>query len=183
MRFDPVVALGVINEYLEWMIDLICGTQFSKDISYKLLLQTLHGTEFKWAMRYDKERADDGMALRWRFALLYGYEDELRYLDGPCSMLEMMLALAIRCEDLMSDSAMGDRTSQWFWKMVVSLGLGAMTDEEFDEEYVDDVLAAFMRRDYEPNGRGGLFTLKHCPYDLRDYDIWTQLCWYQDTIM
>ena len=42
------------------------------------------------------------------------------YLDNKtCSVLEMMIALAIRCEEhIMDDPDVGNRTGQWFWKDV-----------------------------------------------------------------
>ena len=66
--------------------------------------------------------------------------------------------------------------------MVVSLGLGSMTDDNIDEEYVESVIERFLDRDYEPNGKGGLFTIPNCPYDLRDAEIWFQAMWYLDSI-
>jgi hypothetical protein len=102
-------------------------------------------------------------------------------LDGPCSVLEMMIALAVRCEEhIMDDPNIGNRTGQWFWGMIVNLGLGAVTDERYDARLVDERIGRFLNRDYEPNGRGGLFTVRNCKYDLRDVEIWYQLCWYLD---
>ena len=45
----------------------------------------------------------------------------------------------------------------------------------------DDVIKRFLDRDYEPNGKGGLFTIKNCRQDLRKVEIWYQLCWYLDS--
>ena len=104
------------------------------------------------------------------------------YLDGPCSVFEMMVALAQRCESVMDDPKIGDRTGQWFWGMIASLGLNGMSDNHYDEKYVNDVVNRFLDREYEPNGKGGLFTIRNCEHDLRDVEIWYQLCWYLDTI-
>ena len=38
-------------------------------------------------------------------------------------------------------------------------------------------------REYAPDGRGGLFTIRNCEEDLRKVEIWYQLCWYLDTII
>ena len=78
----------------------------------------------------------------------------------------------------MADSELGDRTGQWFWNMIVSLGLGSMMDSRYDEEYVDSVIYRFLNREYERNGKGGLFTIEHCPRDLRGVEIWYQMSWY-----
>ena len=83
----------------------------------------------------------------------------------------------------MDDPLVGDRTGQWFWGMVTSLGLGSMMDDRFDKRYVEDVVVKFLNREYEPNGKGGLFTIKNCDQDLRDVEIWVQLLWYLDTMM
>ena len=172
------------NEYFEWLFNLSCGNRFSRNISYRRLLAHLHATEFTYVIPNDKNRAGDGVDLRYRFSLDRNYRDVDRYLDGPCSLLEMMVALAIRCEEqIMDDPEIGDRTRQWFWGMVVNLGLGSMTDNDFDEEYVEFVIDRFLRREYEPNGKGGLFTIRYCDRDLRTVEIWYQLCWYLDNFV
>ena len=100
----------------------------------------------------------------------------------PCSVLEMMLALSIRCEEhIMDDPEIGNRTGEWFWIMIVNLGLGSMDDTRYDEEYVDDILDKFLNREYDADGTGGLFPVRnprYAQYDLRNVDIWYQLNWY-----
>lgn len=172
------------NEYFEWMYKKMFGESYSKELSYRKLLIHLHNVEFIFTIPKDQNRAEDGISLRYRFALINGYEDEYDYLDGPCSILEMMVALAIRCEEnIMDDPNVGDRTGQWFWNMVVSLGLGHMTDIHYDRRFVDEVLDKFLEREYEPNGKGGLFTIRNCGRDLRTVEIWYQLCWYLDSLI
>jgi hypothetical protein len=133
---------------------------------------------------HDENRAADGIALRYRYCSNYGYEDLDYYLDGPCSVLEMMVALAIRCEEtIMDDPDIGDRTGQWFWGMLVNMGLGAMDDSKYDRRVVDIAVDTLLDRTYEPDGKGGLFTVKHCDQDLRTVEIWYQLIWYLGEIM
>ena len=107
------------------------------------------------------------------------------YLDNtPCSILEMMIALSLRCEEhIMDNPDAGNRTGQWFWNMLVSLGLGSMDDTEFDRDYVDMVLKRFLARDYQRNGRGGLFTVYDPRQDMRSMEIWYQLnCYLREII-
>lgn len=173
------------NEYFEWMFKIVCDKRFSDHISYRKLLMQLHNTKFIPHLRGDRDRANDGISLRRRFSVDSGYEANYlaSYLDDPCSILEMILALAIRCEEtIMDNPAKGDRTGQWFWGMIISLGLGSMTDMNYDKKYVHGVLQTFLNGGYEPNGKGGLFTIRNCKYDLRDIEIWKQLCWYLDSI-
>lgn len=173
------------DAYFNWIYDLVCGKRYSKETSYKKLLQHLHDIEFYWINQRDSDRAEDGIDLRYRFCQIHGID--IRDVDGlddyPCSVLEMMVALAIRCEESIMDNIdIGDRTGQWFWGMIVSLGLGAMMDSRYDEEHVYFIIDNFLRRDYSPDGRGGLFTIVDCEDDLRNVSIWCQLCWYLDSI-
>ena len=171
------------DEYFEWLCDLINIKRFSKSVTYRKLLIHLHNIEFTWFIPHDDNRADDGIQLRRRFALC---RDDMRlsnYISGPCSVLEMMIALAIRCEEsIMDDTQLGDRTGQWFWGMIHNLGLSSMTDSKFDRDFIDDVIARFLNREYEPDGRGGLFTVRNCVHDMRTVEIWCQLSWYLGSI-
>lgn len=176
-----------LNElYFEWMCNLVCNDQYSKKVTYHRLLEQLHSTEFYYILPMDGNRAEDGINLRYRFGRTNCYNSRMiaSYLDiRPCSVLEMMIALSVRCEDqIMENEDLGDRTGQWFWNMIVSLGLGSMIDSKYDPDYVDDVLHRFMEREYERNGEGGLFTVNNPRLDMRSVDIWYQMNWYLDEI-
>ena len=178
----------IANEYFEWLLKLTCGEGRSRRFSYKKLLTRLHNIRFRYSIAHDRNRAEDGVDLRYRFVLIHGYEDSydlvMEALDKPCSVLEMMVALAIRCEEnIMDDPNIGDRTSQWFWGMVTNLGLGSMTDEQYDRRFVDDIVKTFLDRKYAPDGKGGLFRVRDCDRDLRTVEIWYQLCWFINTIV
>lgn len=82
----------------------------------------------------------------------------------------------------MSDPEKGDRTAQWFWNMINSLGLSSMTDYNFNEWLVNDVVTRFLKREYDPDGKGGLFTIKRWNRDVRDVEIWHQLMAYLNTL-
>lgn len=171
------------NDYFEWMYQLMCEDRFAESITYRKLFTFLHETEFTYFIPHDENRAADGIALRYRYCFLHHCEDLEYCLDGPCSVLEMMVALAIRCEErIMSDPAKGDRTTQWFWDMISSLGLGSMTDYNFDYQMADDIIWLFLNRKYSPNGKGGLFTVRGWDRDARDVEIWHQLMAYLNSL-
>ena len=173
----------VKSDYFKWMYDLMCEGRFAKTITYYQLFTFLHDTEFIYSIPHDENRAEDGIELRYRFCSLHDCEDLEYCLDGPCSVLEMMVALAIRCEErIMSDPEKGDRTAQWFWSMVRSLGLSSMTDYNYNEWLVNDVITRFLERDYDPDGNGGLFTIKQWDRDARDAEIWHQLMAYLNAL-
>ena len=174
----------VINEYFNWLYEIVCEGRFPATVSYRKLLMYLHSTEFTYSILKDKNRAADGVDLRYRFELACDRIHASRYLKGPCSVLEMMVALAIRCEEtIMDDPQFGNRTSQWFWSMIVSLGLGNMIDSRFDKNKFDEVIDRFLKREYDADGSGGLFTVKNSFQDLRDVEIWTQMCLYLDNLI
>lgn len=174
----------LINEYFEWIYKLICNDKYYKHLSYRKLLYFLHDVDFTYSIPMDGNRESDGIALRYRFGDELGYDDSIiaGYLDDrPCSVLEMMVALSIRCESqIMDDPLEGDRTGQWFWNMIVSLGLGSMSDDKFDKRYAKQVIDIFLNHEYKRNGEGGLFIVENRMYDMRTAEIWYQMCWYLD---
>lgn len=169
----------VKEEYFQWLCHFVCDDNWA---SYHKLMRRLHEIDFEYILAMDGNRAEDGMDLRYRFAYEFGYPGSMiaSYLDDrPCSVLEMMIALAIRCEEqIMEDEDIGDRTGQWFWNMIVSLGLGRMIDAKYDRKEVDYVIDRFLKRRYDRDGKGGLFTVKNPDRDMRGVDIWYQMCFY-----
>lgn len=171
-----MTQMKVVNAYFDWMYDLVSGRRFARGISYRKLLLHLHDVEFIYSIPRDANRADDGIRLRDRFADEEDFPDADLYLEGPCSVLELMVALALYCEEhIMDDPVIGNRTGQWFWIMITNLGLGGMDDKKYDPRKVDEVMERFLRREYEPDGAGGLFKVRNCEDDLRDLEIQYQL--------
>ena len=66
--------------------------------------------------------------------------------------------------------------------MIANLGLGGMSDARFDRGHAEDIVMRFLNRDYEADGRGGLFRIRNCKYNLRDIEIWTQMLYFLDSI-
>ncbi len=169
------------QEYFEWMYDIVCG----RNQGYRRLLYFLFETEFTYTIPLDGNRYEDGIDLRYRFA--YEHDVDQRFVATeldiyPCSVLEMMVALAIRCEEhIMSNTELGDRTGKWFWHMIDSLGLNKMTDDDYEDDYVEYVIERFLNREYEPNGEGGLFRFNNIEKDVRQAQIWNQAMWYLNT--
>lgn len=168
--------------YLNWMYQLVDDSVYTNGKSYLDLFYLLRDIPFTYELEMDKNRLDDGLDLRYRFGEYVNYSRTTinRYFKHElCSVLEMMIALAIRLEEhIMYDSEFGDRTAKWFWSMIDSLGLSCMDDSNFDEEYSYDAIMRWLDRDYESNGEGGLFTIEKTNFDLREVEIWYQACWY-----
>ena len=167
------------SEYFEWMCSLVRDSKPLKNVSYRDLLWYLHSTEFVYIIPMDANRSSDGIDLRYRFGHDNHYEDPViaSCLDvNPCSMLEMMVALAFRCEEhIMYDPNKGDMAGRWFWMFIKNLGLGDMCDSRFDESQANSVIWRFLNHDYSPDGKGGLVWIPGCSYDLRSMEIWYQM--------
>ena len=184
----------VSNAYFEWLCSLISNGCPVARSAYKFdkLLLFLHNTDFRYSIPRDGNRYEDGINMRYRFSR----EKHIPYSqvkadigDKHCSMLEMMVALAARCEEqIMSNIEYGDRTGVWFWSMVENLGLIEMNDRYFVEDFCQHVIDRFLDRKYQANGVGGLFRVDVVDenlyfVDLTNYEIWCQAMWYLNSIL
>lgn len=170
---------NIRERYFSWIVQQIGDDDKCGD--YSNLLSHLFDTEFTYTIPMDGNRYEDGIELRYKFGYHNGIDNATiaAELDiFPCSVLEMMVALSIRCEDIMSDPEYGDRVPTWFWNMVKSLGLKKCYDSRYDSDYVDETLDIFLDRQYTYDGHGGLFTIKDPRADLRTREIWMQAMWY-----
>lgn len=173
------------SEYNEWLLELsenLCAD----GTSHQKLFEYLYSREFYSNVGRDENRVEDGKDLRLRFSedsMRYNYRDIYKYLyNYPCSVLEMMIALAYRCEDIMSDFEKGDRTGTWFSEMLHSLHLDEMDDNNYDEQYVEQVVDNLINHKYKRNGDGGLFTINNPRKNMQKVEIWYQMCWYLDEL-
>lgn len=163
------------DQYFTWMVDR-CHAQNRIKV-----MELLHMITFSYLLPMDGNRYEDGIELRYKFGNEFDIPSSTiaRELDiYPCSVLEMMVALAIRCEEsIMYDENEGDRTYKWFNEMLTNLGLIAMTDHGFHKQYCINAIYRFLNREYKPNGEGGLFVVENRG-DLRKVEIWYQAMWY-----
>ncbi len=170
---------AVKNRYFNWLCAQIHD---KKHKSYRKLLDHLHSIPFHYILEMDGNRYEDGIDLRYKFAYNENLDQrEVEYYlgDDGCSVLEMMVALSSKCEQIMEDPSIGDRMPNWFWDMIRNLGLSTMDDSNYDPDYVNTALIRFMDREYEPNGKGGLFIVRNKKHvDMRNVEIWYQAMWY-----
>lgn len=162
------------KEYFNWLCDIVDDGEHLQ--SHKNVLAYLFLVPFEPKMPMDDNRADDGINLRYIFADELGYHpsEVMYYLDNqPCSILELMIALARRCEDIMSDYET-DRTAYWFWDMFGTMGL-MPTRNSTPVEDIFPIVESFNNRTYLPDGTGGLFYVPDFDGDLRTVEIWYQM--------
>ena len=158
--------------YFGILCKLVGMTEPVEECQYFELLYQLYRTEFYSIVPNDDNRALDGIKLRDK----YGFPK----VNVGCNLFEMLVALAIRCdEDILYNPEKGDRSKDWFWMMMTNVGLNKFRDRSFGEgweyEDVEQICLKLMNRDYTYDGKGGLFPLKDARKDQRDTEIWYQL--------
>lgn len=164
------------EQYLTWLYARIGAVKETRSTkTYWSLLRQLYCTEFIWLIPNDDNRVEDGRDLRYEFLDDVGLSEDVdpNWMGMGCSVLEMIFGVAKRL------SFEADGTPRvWFWELLTNLGLSGYTDKEYDERPIAEIVNRLIWRTYEPDGRGGLFPMKHPPEDQREVEIWYQLCTY-----
>lgn len=171
-------APNLLNYYV-WLIGHVHHESFE---NYDCLLSETWQTFYtNFSVPNDENRAADGFALRNRYAseLLADLPDL-----GECRMLELLVGLAMRMNDVFYDWELPDQTGTYFWAMMTNLQLTQYTDEyvvEHPKSSLDDILMIFTildARSYSKDGHGGLFPLNpngtnH--QNQREVELWYQM--------
>lgn len=171
------------NAYFAWLVQRI-----QADDIHWCLLRRLHQKDYIWleSVPLDENREKDGRALRVEFAedSEWSLADVLGALEGPCSVLEMLVAMAARIEsDILYNAEYGDRTGQWFWMILKNAHLD-MSDTDYYQIYVDQIINSIQARYYNANSEGSFFPVKNTyGKDWRKTDLWMQMQIYVDETM
>ena len=171
--------------YFNWLLNKIDNGRLNE---YSYLLSLLFDYPFKPIIDMDYNRSEDGKSLRYAYTREEIIDDlpsvVRKYIDKDyCSILELMIGVSIRIEGYMEDEEHDCRINEWFWDMIGSLGLIRQTNDKFNKELIEDILERFNNRDYEPDGEGSLFTIVDSDKDMRDIEIWYQMCSYINSIL
>lgn len=166
-----------IYDYYQWLLEKIDGYKYPY-YDYSLLLNELHSIEFTYGMSMDQNRADDGVKLRWEFIDEKLIPDLFYKENIPCSVLEMMIGLASRCDKEIMNNGVEHNVAKWFWLMIENLDLMRCNDENFNTGYVHQQIGIWLNRTFKMNGKGSPFPLRGRGRDQRKVDIWLQMCGY-----
>ena len=174
------VETDVERAYLDWLYSHVSvnGTD-GLSSRYHNLMGVLQSRDFYWTVSRDDNRAADGRSLRSHFSSVTGLT-ETDFTYRPCSVLEMMVALASRMEnDFLYDYRKPDRTNVWFYRMIKHMGLSECTDENWDDDCLETAHHAIdilLDRSYRKDGKGGgLFPLRLPKRDQTKIEIWDQM--------
>lgn len=143
---------------------------------YSKLLRLLFETPFYCTLEEDESRLEDGRFLR-KDVIEHGHlgrlENEID--DIRISVLEVILALAVR----MDSEYIGDPCHPYpeniFWELVTNLGFRLFHNGNFKERESDEILDNWMNRKFERNGEGSIFPLRYTRRDQTRIPIWGQM--------
>lgn len=163
-------------EYLEWLSDII-HLYSEEHADYTSLIKYMYSYRFRYSVVGDENREKDANNILYmRYMDEYGLPYDMETLhDRDTSVLEVLIALSIRCErDIMGepDEFKDDR---WFWIMLENLSLDGCTNDVFDEETVDYILSKWLDRRFAYNGNGGIWPLKFTNRNQKFVEIWYQM--------
>lgn len=183
----------ICDEYFKWLCRKV--DVYQDDISgYWYLMQVLWAKEFGWFVPNDDNRVADGLELRLEFAYDHYYDYNLSASD-ICSVLEMLVALAVRMDDTIIKPGEKVKVGDRFFELICNLELDKYTDDRYldlgnndnsyhlaamysmvkDSAEIDDILEVLINRQYSKNGKGGLFPLVRAELDQREIEIWYQM--------
>lgn len=152
-----------MSDYYLWLESLV------NDGNHSMLIRYLYEKPYRCQFTLDENRAAGGLNLRSRFA----YENGVNVQDvghGPCSILEMLIALADRMVEILTCDIY-----DWFWDLLRNLTLDRFDDANFDENEINYILNRWLDRTYSRDGRGSIFPLNSYQGDCRNLDTWSQM--------
>lgn len=176
---DRDLSPATLDDYIDWVVNERLFMRREDFDRYSRLNTILINTEFIVLHPRDNNRADDGLTLREDFTYETGlYLDKSSGLMPVCTVFEMLVAFAYRCEDqIMLNLSEGYRPWRWWNIMLDNLGFLDLTDSNWrrdDVQIVEDTLDKFMNREYENNEIGCLFKIKNRDFVARDEELWKQ---------
>lgn len=136
----------------------------------------MHQVEFSALVPYDENRIAVAAGLRnqfQKFAVSLGPGEIADLMEPNASVFEVLIGLAAQADDMIPLTI-----QSWFSNFIENLGLDRYTDEYLERRSpwpAERIINTFNNRAYRPNGRGGIFPLKHPQHDQREVELWYQM--------
>jgi len=159
--------------YLIWLYSQVADANAtSPSRTYWKLFNQLYTKEFQSFVGNDENRMEDGKALRLEFVREQNIFDvPTAWMELECSFLELMVGLSRRLA-----FEAGGEPYYWFWEMVENLELEHYTDaRRLQRVKINRVLDRVIHREYDRDGVGGFFPLRHPRKDQRKEELWYQM--------
>ena len=170
-----VIYLSVFYEqYPEYLLGRINFTS-SKWFD---VCSMMHDTPFEYVIKFDENRADDGLYLRKYFLNDTEYPEEVfineeTFEEYPVTCLEVLIALVERiCDEYVPykneyGEDMRGMILEAFFK-----NLGLYYD--ISEKRFKEKIAVWLDREYEDDGSGSIFPLYFYKKGFKKNEIWSQ---------
>lgn len=157
--------------YFQWLLNKVNGQDMI------LVCRYLHTRDFYWTVPYDSNREFAGKNLRVDWECRDNFFNDYSHLDsGPASCFEVLVGIAIAMENQLWDPNMPELSKEnFFHEMLRNLGLDDIRDHY---NIMANIVDKWLDRDYEPNGKGGIFPLDNPFGDQTQIEIWDQMTQY-----
>lgn len=177
------------HEYFEWLVSKVTSPAVPDDAQARNVLRVLRDIRIQGLpMADDDPRLEDGKQLRMNFIddaglSVHSYDDALE--PNFCTVLELLIALAIRMDDIMRDPLdPSSSVPSCFWGMVTTMvgqpfypcSYWAFPADVSIAAVVTESSMKFLSRQYDPTGYNGNIFIDVSGVDLRAIDIWAQAC-------
>lgn len=163
------------GQYFNWLRAKVLDYD-TPSYMYLDLLRILFQTQFVWVIAGDDNRIKDGLELRDYFLRETGMENDPYWYEAPCSVFEVLLALADRA-CFVTEIPVKD----WFWRFITNLRLdGYRTISRVEAVIVNRTIETWLFRAYHRSGDGGIFPLRESNEDQTQLELWYQMNRYID---
>lgn len=187
------------ERYFKYMMGIVgIKDGMIKDRCYSMLFHHLHRIIFTPFVGLDINRAHDGKGLRYDFIYYsnqkivefngkeisrrekWSYsEEDMVNIEGPCSILEMIIALCNRRWDYRQDAY--SAPYDMFVDILHNLKLTRYDDGHYNHDRVAFIIDRVNQREFDEDGKGGMFPIPDFVMDgvwfkdQREIDIWFQV--------
>ena len=174
-----IVESPQYRRYFNWLYDQVFPVRdIESPLSYSVVASHMHSITFKDLVPNDHNRAADGTALRDEFleAATRNPVSDVSPSYPDASIFEVLVAFSKRLEFNLNITQ-----QQWFEMWTRNLGLHRYSDEyciRRSNSKISKILEKFNDREYEYDGKGGIFPLRYPERDQRKVELWYQMSAY-----
>lgn len=159
-----------MNGYFDFLCREV-GIGGPDGLPYRRLAALLYGKIFVCKLPNDMNRVDE--AIRQRA----GYSDAPK---GSANVLEVLVSLCRQLTFMAEGMIEKEKNGAdiWFDRIIENLGMTALMDDDWDEDFVEIAEAQidrWMDRDYDYDGFGGAFPLDNPRNDQTEVELWYQM--------
>lgn len=157
------------EEYFVWLVEWIDDGDRDDMLP---VLSYLFKKEYVWYTDLNATQAMSSMDLRERFDP--DNADEAKE-ERPCSVLELLVALAVDIEENICGVYGHENPARWFWEWLNNLGIDdRCTGRGYSKDYLDQCIDDWLEGDITRSGKRSPFPIKRKGVDQRKKTLWMQ---------